>query len=164
MLSELNLEKPARSVLRYLFSEYKKGPSVLYPINEICKKYDVDPVVLSNFLLEKSLIRECWTYSNNTVACRITIKGIETIDPVYVRDRLDRIIGGLADAGQSRALLEILEYDLKDFPIVSDLVNQLESLGLVKIHNLNHVITVELTAAGLKHNERRKGGFFALTA
>jgi hypothetical protein len=160
----MDLEKPAKSTLRYLFSEYKKGPAVLYPINDVCRKFDVDPVVLSNYLLENSLIRECWTYSNNTVACRITIKGIETIDPVYVRDRLDRIIGGLADAGQSRALIEILEYDLKDFPIAMDLVNQLETLGLVKIHNVNHVITVELTAAGLKHNERRKGGLFALTA
>lgn len=160
----MDLEKPAKSALRYLFSEYKKGPAVLYPINDVCRKFDVDPVVLSNYLLENSLIRECWTYSNNTVACRITIKGIETIDPVYVRDRLDRIIGGLADAGQSRALIEILEYDLKDFPIAMDLVNQLETLGLVKIHNVNHVITVELTPAGLKHNERRRGGFFALTA
>lgn len=136
---------------------------MLYPINEICRKVDVDPVELSNYLLDKSWIRECWTYSNNIVACRITIKGIESIDPVYVRERLDSIIGGVADAGQSKSLIEILEYDLKDFPIAMDLVNRLESLGLVKIHNANHVIMVELTAAGLKHNERRKGSLFALT-
>ena len=160
----MNLEKAARNTLRYLFSEYKKGPSVLYPINEVCKKYHVDPVELSNYLLEKSWIRECWTYSNNIVACKITIKGIEAIDPVYVRDRLDNIIGGLVDAGQSKPLIEILEYDLKDFPIALDLINQLESLGLVKVHNPNHVITVELTEAGLRHNDRRKGGLFALTA
>lgn len=160
----MNLEKAARNTLRYLFSEYKKGPSVLYPINEVCRKFGVDPVELSNYLLEKSWIRECWTYSNNSVACRITIKGIEAIDPVYVRDRLDSIIGGLANAGQSKSLIEILEYDLKDFPIALDLINQLESLGLVKILNPNHVIMVELTATGLKHNERRKGGLFALTA
>jgi len=160
----MDLEKPVKSALRHLFSEYKKGPSVLYPINEISKKFDVDPVVLSNYLLENSLIRECWTYSNNTIACRITIKGIETIDPVYVSDRLERIVGALVDAGQSKALVEILEHDLKDFPIAMDLVNQLETLGLVKGHYVKHVITVELTAAGLKHNERRNGGLFALSA
>ena len=90
--------------------------------------------------------------------------GIETIDPEYVRERLDKIVSSLAESGSAKALLEILEYDLKDFPIALDLVNQLERLGMVKIHNPNNIVMVELTAAGIKHNVNRKGGFFMLSA
>lgn len=160
----MNLENAARSVLRYLFAEYKKGPSVLYPINDVCQKNNVDPVELSDYLLEKSWIRECWTYSNNIIACRITITGIQSIAAEYVRDRLDRILGSLADSGKSKALHEILEHDLKDYPIALDLVNHLERLELVKIQNSNNSVTVELTAAGQQHIEKHKGGFYMLSA
>ena len=160
----MNLEKAARQTLKYLFSEYKKGPSVLYPINGISKKYGVDPVALSDYLLENFWIRECWVYSSNVVACRITIEGIEKIDPIYVRIKLEQIIGGLAEAGSSKALLEILEFKIEEFSIALDLVNQLERLGLVKIDNPNNTIVVELTDAGWKYYEKRGSGFLSLLA
>lgn len=160
----MNLDKAARQALKYLFSEYKKGPSVRYPINGISKKYGVDPVALSEYLLENFWIRECWIYSGNIVAARITIKGIEKIDPIYVRNKLDVIIDGLANAGRSKPLLEILELKIEEFTIASDLVNELESLGLVKIQNPNHSIVVELTEEGYKHYEKKSGSLLTLMA
>jgi len=153
----MNLEKPGRYVLRYLFSEYKKGPSVIYPINEIVKKYAVDAVALSDYLLEKGWIRERWIYAGNEVACRITITGIERIDPAYFRKKVDQIIAGLASAGSPRALLEILEFNIEEYAIASDFVNQLERLGLVKIQNPDNTITVELTNAGRRYYAKKLG-------
>jgi len=160
----MNLEKAARQTLRYLFTEYKKGPSVIYPINAISKKYGANPIALSEYLLDNSWIRECWIYSANIVACRITIEGIEKIDPIYVRTKLEQVIGGLADAGSSKALLEILEFKIEEFSIALDLVNQLERLGLVKIQNPKNSIVVELTDSGWKYYEKRSGSFLTLMA
>lgn len=153
----MNLEKPARYVLRYLFAEYKKGPSVIYPINEVVRKFGVDPVDLSDYLLDKGWIRERWIYAGDDVACRITIKGIERIDRVYFRNKVDQIISGIASAGSSKALLEILEFNIEEYAIASDFVNQLERLGLVKIQNPDNTITVELTDAGRKYHEKKMG-------
>lgn len=160
----IDFDKAARQTLRYLYSEYKKGPSVIYPINSIAKKYGVDPVALSDYMTEQQWIRECWVYSGNVVACRITIKGIEKIDPVYVQDKLDQIIGGLAEAGSSKALLEILEFNIAEFSIASDIVNQLQNLGLVRINNTNHTMRVELTEAGRRYHEKKNNSLLTLMA
>jgi len=159
-----DFEKPARQTLRYLFSEYKKGPNVIYPINAIAKKYGVDPVALSEYMADQQWIRECWVYSGNVVACRITISGIEEVDPVYVQDKVEQIIGGLADAGSSKALLEILEFKISEFTIASDLVNQLQSLGLVQINNSNNTIRIELTDTGRRFHEKKNNGLLTLMA
>lgn len=160
----MNPEKLDLLLLRYLFVAYKKGPSVIYPINDICAKYNADPIRASDHLIEQGLIRERWIYSGNEVACRITIQGIEKIDPIYVRTKLEQIIGGLADSGNSRALLEILENKIEEFSIASDFVNELSRLGLVKISNPNKSIVVELTPTGWQYYERGKGSFLTLVA
>lgn len=150
----MDLEKAARQTLKYLFSEYKKGPSVLYTINTVAKKNGTDPVILSDYMLENLLIRERWIYPNDVVACRITIKGIERIEPAYVHDRLNQIITRLGDAGSFKPLNEILEFKLEEFSIAMDLVTELANLGLVSIQNPGHSIVVELTPAGWKQYEK----------
>lgn len=160
----IDLDKPARQVLRYLFTEYKKGPTVIYPINAIAKKYGIDPIGLIDYMTDRQWVRECWVYSGNIVACKITIKGIEIIDPVYVQDKLQQIIGALADAGSSIALLEILQFKISEFSIASDLVNQLQYLGLVRINNSNHTMRVELTDAGLRYHEKKNNSLLTLMA
>jgi hypothetical protein len=139
-----------------LFSEYKKGPSVLYPINSAADKQHVDPLALSNYLLDQGLIRERWIYSSNTVACRITIAGIHKVDPQYVRTWVDQILGNLLRAGGARQLLEVLEHNVAEFSIASDIVNQMERLGFVAISNPDNSILVTLTAKGQTFAEQKK--------
>jgi len=160
----MKLDRPARLTLQYLFSEYKKGPAVVYSINGTVKKSGIDPIVLSEYLLEKGWIRERWIYSENVVACRITIAGIEKIDPIYVRTKMDQIVGTLVTAGSSLPLLDILEQRIEDFSIASDFVSQMERLGLVKITNPGNSIVVELTDLGWKYGESRSSRFLTLVA
>ena len=158
----MTLEKASKETLRFLFSEYLKGPAVIYTINNVAKRFDVDVVELSDYLLDNSFIRERWVYPGNIVACRITIKGIEEIDPVYVRDKLRQVIGGLGDAGGIKELIDILSYKIEEYSIALDIVKQLENLGFVKIRHPKSSIIVELTEEGRKYYEKGSRTFFTL--
>src|SRR5687768_2627198 len=118
----MSFERSARQILKYLFAEYLKGPSVIYTITDIAKKHHVDAVELSDYLLANGWIRERWVYPGNQVSCKITIKGIEEIAPAYVRERLRQMIGGLGESGGSKALIEVLEHKLSEYSIALDMV------------------------------------------
>lgn len=158
----MNLEKPAKETLRYLFSEYLKGPAAIYTINEVTKKYRVDAIELSDYMLARGWIRERWIYMENQVGCKITIKGIEEIDPAYVREKLRQMIGGLGESGGSKALIEILEYKVQEYSIALDIVRQLEHLGLIQIRHPKDSIVIELTNEGRKYYEKGSRSFFTL--
>jgi hypothetical protein len=156
------LDKASKDILRYLFSGYLKAPAVVYSISTIIQKHNVDPVSISDYLLESGLIRERWIHQGNDISCRITMKGIEEIDPVYVREKLRQLIGGLGESGGSKELLEILTYKLEEYSIAVDLVKQLEILGFVKVRHPKDQIVVELTEEGWKYYEKGSRSFFTL--
>ena len=157
-----SFQKAAKDTLRYLFAEYLKGPAVIYSINAITRKHNVSAVALSDYLLTLDFIRERWVYPDETVSCKITIRGIEEIDPIYVREKLRDLIGGLGEAGGSKELLEILVHKLQEYSIALDLVKQLETKGLVKIRHPQGSIVVELTERGWKYYETGSRSFFTL--
>jgi hypothetical protein len=160
----MSFDKAVRETLRYLFSEYLKGPSVIYRINGIAKKYHVDPMELSDYLLEKDWIRERWIYTGDIVGCKITIRGIQEINSVYVREKLRQVIGGLGDAGGAKELLEILEHRIEEYSIAMDIVRQLEQMGYIEIRHPKDSIIIQLTEAGKKYHERGSQSFYALMA
>jgi hypothetical protein len=155
-------EKPAKDALRFLFAEYLKGPAVHYSIQAAAKKHKVDIVELSDFMLDRLWIRERWVYPDNNVVARITLRGIEQIDPVYVRNKLKHVIGGLGDAGGRKELLELLENKLEEYSLTMDLIKQLDDLGLIKILHPANQIVVELTPDGWKYFEKGSKTFFTL--
>jgi len=158
------MEKAGRETLQYLFAEFLKAPTVVYSITPITKKFRIDPVSLSDYLLEKKWIRERWIYPDNTVGCRITIKGIEEIDKAYVREKLGLLIGSLVDAGGTKGLLEILEFNLKEYSISLDLVKQLESMSFVRLLHRRDSIIIELTDLGRHFYEQNGRAFLTLMA
>jgi hypothetical protein len=158
----MTMEKAAREVLRYLFAEYLKGPSVVYSTAPVTKKFKIDSLELSDYMLMFDWIRERWIYPDGTFACRITIKGIEEINAAYVREKLRQVIGGLGAAGGSKPLVDILEYKLEEYSIALDLIRQLESLGLVAIRHPQNTIIIELTEKGRKFYEKGSSTFFTL--
>jgi hypothetical protein len=157
-----NFQKAAKDTLRYLFAEYLKGPAVLYTINSISKKNHVSAVDVSDYLLALDFIRERWIYPDGVVACKITIRGIEEIDPVYVREKLRQLIGGLAESGGSKELLEILTLKLEEYSVALDLVKQLEGMGFIKIRHTQGNIVVELTEEAKKRYQKGNNSFFSL--
>ena len=156
-------DKACKDTLRYLFSAYLKAPAVPYSIAAIIHKHNANSIEVSNFLFDNGFIRERWIYQGgDDVSCRITIKGIEEIDPSYVREKLKQLIGGLGESGGSKELLEILTFKLDEYSIAVDLVKQLELLGFVKVRHPKDQIIVELTEEGWKYYEKGSRSFFTL--
>jgi hypothetical protein len=156
------MEKVSKAVLRYLFQEYLKGPTVLYSINGITDLYKSDPVAVSNFMMEKQWIREPWIHQNNLVTCRITVIGIEEVNPVFIQNKLKYLINGLVKAGGRKSLMEIFQNKIEEYAIALDIVYQLEKLELVKIIHEKGSIDIELTSHGWRYAERQDKSLFAL--
>lgn len=157
----MTLEKASQDVLRHLFADYLKGPAVQYQINKYMKS-KTDAVALSDFMLNHHWIRDRWVYPDNTVTCRITIRGIEEVNPAYIRHKLKEVIGGLGEAGGSKHLIELLELKVTEYSLTMDLIKQLEDLRLINLLHPKDQIVVELTPDGWKHFEQGSKRFFTL--
>jgi len=158
------MEKVARATLRYLFQEYLKGPAVSYSINHITDAYRVDATVVTDYLAERNWIREQWVYQNREVVCRITVAGIEEINPAYVHHKLKSLIGGLVTDGGRKSLMGIFQNKIEEYAIALDIVYQLEKLELINILHERGEIYLELTAYGWKFFERKGKSLFTFMA
>ena len=127
------MEKVSKAVLRYLFHEYLKGPTVFYSINGVTDSFKSDAVAVSNFMMEKQWIREQWIHQSNLVTCRITVLGIEEINPAFIHNKLKYLIDGLVKAGGRKSLTDIFQNKIEAYAIALDIVYQLEKLELVTL-------------------------------
>ena len=149
------MEKVARATLRYLFHEYLRGPAVPYAINHITDSYKANAQEVANFLSEKGWIRELWIYQDNKVTCRITVAGIEEINPVYIHNKLKKLVGALVSEGGKKSLAGIFQNNIDEYAIALDIVYQLEKLTLVGIIHERGEINVELTSYGWKFFQKK---------
>lgn len=158
----MEIDRASRETLRYLHAEYLKGPAVAYSISTIAQKYNIAAAALSDYLLENGWIRDRWIYQNGDVACKITIKGIEEVDAVYVRTKLRQVIGGLGEAGGTKALTDLLEIKISEYSITMDIIKQLDTLGFIRVLHPENSIVIELTDQGWKYYEKGSRSFFTL--
>lgn len=158
------MEKVARATLRYLFQEYLRGPSIPYAINHITDSYKADPVPVANYLSERNWIREQWVSRNQLVTCRITVAGIEEINPVYIHNKLKNLVGGLVSDGGRKSLMSIFQNKIEEYSIALDIVYQLEKLGLVNIIHEHGEINIELTSYGWKFFDKSGKSMLTLMA
>lgn len=149
------MEKVARATLRYLFQEYLKGPAVSYAINHITDSYKVNAQEVANYLSERNWIREQWVYQNNQVTCRITVAGIEEIEPKYIHNKIRSLITTLVLNGGRKSLMEVYQNKIEEYSIALDIVYQLEKLSLINILHQQGEIHIELTANGWKFLEKK---------
>ena len=156
------MEKIVKAVLRDLFQNYLKNPTILYSINAVVAPYKADPIAVSNFMVEKNWIREQWIYQNNVVACRITVQGIEEINPTFIRTKLKALMEALLEGGGRRSLMEVFQDKIEEYAIALDMIYQLEKLGLVTILHDKGNIDIELTMQGWKFAEKQGGYLLAL--
>ena len=156
------MEKLARATLRYLFQEYLRGPAVSYAINHITNSYKVSAIDVAHFLAGRNWIREQWVYQNDTVTCRITVAGIEEIDPKYIHNKVRTLITTLAVNGGKRSLMDIYQNKIEEYSIALDIVYQLEKLSLINIVHHQGEINIELTPNGWKFLEKKDRPLLAL--
>lgn len=149
------MEKVAKAVLRYLFQEYQKGPAILYSINGIAALFKADPIAVSEYLLEKNWVREQWVHQNNLVTCRITVEGMQVINPLFIHNKLKKLIDGLVDGGGRKSLMHIFQNKIEEYAIALDIVNQLGKMDLVTITHVQGNIEIELTAEGWRYADNK---------
>lgn len=149
----MTIDKVSRGVLRYLFQEYLKGPTIQYSINRVTNLSKADAAEVGNYMLDKQWIRELWIHQNNLVTCRIAIAGIEEVNPAFIHTRVKNLITELIEGGGRKSLMEIFQHKIREYAITLDIVYQLEKLGLVAMMHRDENILIELTAAGWKYSE-----------
>jgi len=156
------MEKVAKAVLRYLFQQYQQEPAVIYSINGVTSLHKSDPVVVSDYLVERKWVREQWVYDNNTVRCRITIEGIEVVDPLFIHHRLKKLISALMDGEGRQSLMQLFHHNLAEYQIALDIVHEMTKRDLVTIHNIAGNIEVQLTSDGWRYSENEGKHLFTL--
>ena len=149
------MEKVARATLRDLFQEYLRKPAVSYGINPIANSHGVDAVRVADYLAERNFIRELWVHEDGQVTCRITVAGIEEINPKYIHNKLKSLIGGLVVEGGRKSLMAIYQNKIEEYSIALDIVYQLEKLSLITIIHERGEIHIELTPYGWKFFEKK---------
>jgi hypothetical protein len=149
------MEKVARATLRYLFQEYLRAPSVSYAINRVTDSYNANAVEVGNYLSERNWVRELWVYQNDQVTCRITVAGIEHINPIFIHNKLKKLVSGLVSEGGRKSLMGIFQNKIEEYSIALDIVYQLEKLKLVNIIHERGEINIELTSYGWKFFEKK---------
>jgi hypothetical protein len=149
------MEKVARATLRYLFQEYLRAPAVCYAINPITDSFKHDAVEVANYLSEKNWIREQWASNSHHVTCRITISGIEEINPKYIHNKLKSIVGGLVVEGGRKSLMDIYQSKIEEYSIALDIVHELQKLSLIHIIHDRGNIYIELTPYGWKFFQKK---------
>jgi hypothetical protein len=162
MLKLRIMEKIAKATLRHLFQEYLKAPSVLYSINPITDLYKADAIRISDYMLEQNWIRERWVHQNNIVTCRITVGGIEEVNPSFIKQKLKQLLSGIIHCGGQKSLTAIFENNIQEYAIALDFVYQLERLGLINILHRDGELNIELTAYGYQYFEKKGKFLFAL--
>lgn len=158
------MNKAIRAILRYLFQEYVKGPNVAYAINAVAVLHNVDPVAISEYLLEKNWIRERWIFQDNLVSCRITVAGIEEVAPAFIRNKLRQIIGSLLDSGGAMDLGEIFQNKINEYATNLDIVIQLEKLAMVRMEHQHGCIIISLTDHGRQFFAKKRNSLFTLVS
>ena|SRR5688572_16349512 len=156
------MEKVAKAVLRYLFQQYLKGPAVVYQINGITTQHNADPIMLSDYMVEKNWIREQWVHQNNMVTCKITVQGIEEINPSFIHNKLKDLIDRLVRTDGRKDLMEIFQHNIREYSIALDMIYQLEKLKLVAVVHHAGRIAIELTPSGWRYAEQNGRPLLAL--
>ena len=96
--------------------------------------------------------------------CRITVLGIEKINPAFIHNKLKYLIDGLVKAGGRKSLTEIFQNKIEEYAIALDIVYQLQKLELVTIINDKGTIDVELTTQGWQYAEQQGKSLYMLMA
>lgn len=158
------IDRVSKAVLRHLFQKYLEAPTVVYAINRITDLSKSDAIEISTYMMEKNWVREVWVHQSKIVTCRITVQGIQEINPSFITIKVKKLVTELMRGGGKKSLAEIFQYNIQEYAIALDIVYRLEKSGFITMAPEKGVIHVELTAAGWHHAERQGKSLLALMA
>lgn len=143
-------------VLEELYKGYIFNSSSI-DITETIKKYNQDPHEVGSYLVKMGWI-EHQQFRPNSFIASISMSGIMKIHPEYIDDNVSKIISTLGLNGKS-SIMEILDFDQKDFQRAHSLAKFLEQKGLVKPFFTYNDVILDLTFEGKMYYDKHKADF-----
>jgi len=157
----MSIQKSINEVLEHLFEGYQSNPTAIFDITEVIKEQNPtqDPNEFGTLLLNHGYIKN-QQYRPTGFVCQISINGIEKIAPSYLNDKIEKVVSTLGISGGQGSIMEILEFEDKNFQAAFDIVKYMENRGFIKqgIYHHNDII-IELSLSGKEYFDKNKASF-----
>lgn len=143
--------------LTTLFQGYlENGGTPIFSIGEIIKKHGYAPEEGGRILLDHGFVKHQQFRPMDFVAS-ISVRGIREINPNWMNDKIHQVMSTLSLIGDDwQGLMEILEFEAKDYQIAFDISKELEHLNYVETQRHHNEMYVKLTPNGRDFCENNK--------
>lgn len=152
------MEKMINEILEMLYQEYiSNGGGNIFDISGIILKHNQDPHEVGGYLVKMGWI-ENHQFRPNSFVGAISMRGIGKIHPEYIQDNTLKIISTLGLNGKS-SIMEILDFETKDFFRAHQLAKLLEQKGFVSAFFTYNDVILSLTFEGKQFYDKHKADF-----
>lgn len=148
-------------ILNYLFEGYiDSGGTSLFSIKEITQKYGADSSEVGRYLVSEGLVKN-QQFTHTGFVCSINMAGIYKINPQFIDGHTSSILSVLGTSGNDwTSIMDILNFEPKDFQIAHGLAKLLENNGLIDTQFRHNDVIIKLTFRGIQLYEESKASFF----
>lgn len=142
----------SKEILEYLFDAYlRDGGTKTYKLREVILGHGFSLTEIGNHLVRYRWIKN-FEFRPNEFTAAISIEGIKKIKPNWLDSQFLKISGNLILNGNEKtSLMEIIEYEQKEYQIAEDIAKAFEDIGFVEIEKKEGDILVLLNSSGLQH-------------
>jgi len=156
----MNLNAIVNEVLTELFKGYiEHGGTPIFDVTEIIKKHGENPHEIGKYLVDSGVVKN-QQFRPTGFGASISMRGIESIKPDYLEDNLNTIISTLGETG-TPSIMEILEFEPKDYQLAFDMAKYLEGKGLIEAHFRHNDVLIKLSLTGREYYENNNAYFFS---
>lgn len=147
-----NYSKVKKEVLSALFSGYLKNEGkAVFNVSEIVSSYGFSLAEVGNYLLQNSWIKNV-VFKPKDLFAAISVKGIKEVEQDWLDHNFSKIIATLVVNGNKKSnLLEILEFDIKDFQIIEDIARAFAAIGFAEFEITQNSILIVLNERGYEY-------------
>jgi len=152
----MDLQAAVKESLQLLYDDYLTSPGSLSYIGEIAEKHEIGKHQLGKYMQEEGYIKD-QAFLPTDFRCRITLIGINEIDPNYIPDMESKIISTLGTLGGRQDAFEVLDLEPKDDVRIRDIVSYLENKRMLEntMYGPQQII-IQLTLRGQQYYEDNK--------
>lgn len=149
--------------LYFLFNAYQNNPDEYVDISATAIDSGVSPLELVKHLMDNGWIRgQGENTPSQSVSCAITLKGIQQIDDVYVKEKYSEVFNGLGEGGGKGNATFFLDTVKPFYTLAADVAHELRDKGLITIKlesRHDNLLLIEFTSSGQAKYETEKPEF-----
>lgn len=156
----MNLNLIVKEVLEHLFEGYMQhGGTPIFAVSDIIRQHGEDPNEIGRYLVDNGCVKH-QQFRHDGFHASISMEGIRKIKPEHISDNREKIISILGIMGNGRmGIMEILDYEPKNYQIAFDLAKEFESEGIISAQYQHNDVIINLTLNGRNEYEKNKADF-----